>query len=38
MSKKKAAIENQPINLFTIGFTQKTAEFFFETLIASGVK
>jgi uncharacterized protein (DUF488 family) len=38
MSKKKAAIETQKINLFTIGFTQKTAEFFFETLIASGVK
>jgi uncharacterized protein (DUF488 family) len=27
-----------PINLFTIGFTQKTAEQFFETLIQSGVK
>jgi uncharacterized protein (DUF488 family) len=26
------------INLFTIGFTQKTAETFFETLIRSGVK
>jgi uncharacterized protein (DUF488 family) len=38
MSKKKAPIETQKINLFTIGFTQKTAEFFFETLIASGVK
>ena len=28
----------QPINLFTIGFTQKTAELFFNTLIKSGVR
>lgn len=29
---------NEPVDLFTIGFTQKTAEQFFETLIKSGVK
>jgi uncharacterized protein (DUF488 family) len=29
---------SQKINLFTIGFTQKTAEEFFETLIKTGVK
>jgi hypothetical protein len=32
MSPKKA------INLFTIGFTQKSAEQFFDTLIESGVR
>jgi uncharacterized protein (DUF488 family) len=26
------------LNLFTIGFTQKTAQTFFETLINAGVK
>ncbi len=30
--------QNQEVNLFTIGFTQKKAEQFFETLIKSGVK
>lgn len=29
---------NNPINLFTIGFTQKSAENFFETLIQAKVK
>lgn len=29
---------NEPVNLFTIGFTQKNAEQFFETLIKAGVK
>ncbi|WP_414623889.1 DUF488 family protein [Calothrix sp. CCY 0018] len=29
---------NQSINLFTIGFTKKTAQKFFETLVNSGVK
>jgi uncharacterized protein (DUF488 family) len=29
---------NKSLNLFTIGFTQKTAEQFFETLIKAGVK
>ncbi len=29
---------NKEINLFTIGFTQKSAEQFFETLLKSGVK
>ncbi|MEH2092226.1 hypothetical protein CDG77_02625 [Nostoc sp. 'Peltigera membranacea cyanobiont' 213] len=29
---------NNSINLFTIGFTQKTAQKFFETLVKSGVK
>lgn len=29
---------NQSINLFTIGFTQKSAQQFFETLMAAGVK
>lgn len=29
---------NKPINLFTIGFTKKSAQQFFETLIKSGVK
>ncbi|MTJ13781.1 DUF488 domain-containing protein [Anabaena sp. UHCC 0187] len=29
---------NEQVNLFTIGFTQKKAEQFFETLIKSGVK
>lgn len=29
---------NKPINLFTIGFTQKNAEQFFETLLEMGVK
>lgn len=29
---------SQPINLFTIGFTQKTAQQFFETLIQAGVQ
>lgn len=29
---------NKPVNLFTIGFTQKNAEQFFETLIEAGVK
>ncbi len=28
---------NQPVNLFTIGFTQKSAESFFETLKQAGV-
>jgi uncharacterized protein (DUF488 family) len=28
----------EPVNLFTIGFTQKNAEQFFETLIKAGVK
>ncbi len=28
---------NQPINLYTIGFTQKTAQKFFETLVSAGV-
>jgi len=28
---------NNNINLYTIGFTQKTAEIFFETLISAGV-
>ncbi|WP_353932920.1 DUF488 domain-containing protein [Okeanomitos corallinicola TIOX110] len=30
--------KNQELDLFTIGFTQKKAEQFFETLIKSGVK
>lgn len=29
---------NEPVDLFTIGFTQKNAEQFFETLIKAGVK
>ncbi|WP_414549204.1 DUF488 family protein [Anabaena sp. CCY 0017] len=29
---------NNSVNLFTIGFTQKTAQKFFETLVNSGVK
>ena len=29
---------NEQVNLFTIGFTQKNAEQFFETLIKAGVK
>ena len=29
---------NQPVNLFTIGFTQKNAQQFFETLKSAGVK
>ena len=29
---------NEQVNLFTIGFTQKKAEQFFETLIKAGVK
>jgi len=29
---------NQSVNLFTIGFTKKNAEQFFETLIKAGVK
>lgn len=29
---------SKPVNLFTIGFTQKKAEQFFETLIKAGVK
>jgi uncharacterized protein (DUF488 family) len=29
---------NQSINLFTIGFTKKSAQQFFETLVNSGVK
>ena len=29
---------SEQVNLFTIGFTQKKAEQFFETLIKSGVK
>jgi uncharacterized protein (DUF488 family) len=29
---------NQPINLYTIGFTQKTAQKFFDTLMEAGVK
>lgn len=29
---------NKDINLFTIGFTQKSAEQFFETILKSGVK
>ena len=29
---------NQSVNLFTIGFTKKTAQDFFETLVNSGVK
>jgi uncharacterized protein (DUF488 family) len=28
---------NQPIKLYTIGFTQKTAQKFFETLVSAGV-
>ncbi len=28
---------NQSINLYTIGFTQKTAQIFFDTLISAGV-
>ncbi|WP_338022354.1 DUF488 domain-containing protein [Argonema antarcticum] len=35
MSKKTM---NQEINLFTIGFTQKSAEQFFETLLKAGVQ
>ena len=31
-------IMSEQVNLFTIGFTQKKAEQFFETLIKSGVK
>jgi len=36
----KAQIQpmKEPVNLFTIGFTQKNAEQFFEILIKSGVK
>ena len=29
---------NKSINLYTIGFTKKTAQQFFETLVNSGVK
>ncbi len=29
---------NEPINLFTIGFTKKSAKHFFDTLIKSGVR
>ena len=29
---------NESVNLFTIGFTKKTAQQFFETLVKSGVK
>jgi uncharacterized protein (DUF488 family) len=28
----------ESVNLFTIGFTQKSAQFFFDTLINAGVK
>ncbi len=28
----------QAVNLFTLGFTKKSARFFFETLISSGIK
>lgn len=28
---------NKPINLYTIGFTQKTAQQFFDTLVTAGV-
>ncbi len=28
----------QAVNLFTLGFTKKSAQFFFETLISSGIK
>ncbi|MEE3719039.1 DUF488 domain-containing protein [Tumidithrix elongata RA019] len=31
-------MHNQSVQLFTIGFTQKSAEQFFETLIKSGIK
>jgi uncharacterized protein (DUF488 family) len=34
----KSSFMNKSLNLFTIGFTQKTAEQFFETLIKAGVK
>jgi uncharacterized protein (DUF488 family) len=37
-SKKQRANPNRAIDLFTIGFTQKTAEQFFDTLIQAGVK
>ncbi|MBD2248249.1 DUF488 domain-containing protein [Nostoc sp. FACHB-888] len=29
---------SEPVNLFTIGFTQKKAEQFFETLLKAGVR
>jgi uncharacterized protein (DUF488 family) len=29
---------NEPVNLFTIGFTQKNAEQFFDTLLKAGVR
>ncbi|GBF79871.1 DUF488 domain-containing protein [Aphanothece sacrum] len=38
MSNLKKNNQNNLINLYTIGFTQKTAETFFESLINSGVK
>lgn len=34
--KKRSS--NKPIELFTIGFTQKSAEEFFDSLIESGIK
>ena len=37
-SKQKMQIMSNKIRLFTIGFTQKTAQTFFETLKAAGVK
>lgn len=36
--KIKGSSMNEPVDLFTIGFTQKTAEQFFETLIKSDIK
>ena len=38
MSNPKKIKQNTSINLYTIGFTQKTAENFFNLLINSGVK
>jgi uncharacterized protein (DUF488 family) len=34
----KKRSNHNPIELFTIGFTQKSAEVFFDSLIASGIK
>ena len=38
MSERTVLMMSEQVNLFTIGFTQKKAEQFFETLIKAGVK
>lgn len=38
MSKRKLTLMKNTVNLFTIGFTKKSAKDFFEILIESGIK